>query len=243
MKNFTMLFILFVLLLNTAVTAADFKYGDADSDNILTASDAALILKKVLMRDYPLAIENKIDNYMKFLDVDKDNILTAVDCAIVLQKALNSDYKMPCEIIDVTETSTETSTESISYVVTETSSEMTSENLDIQISVGGKTFNAVMYDNPAAREFINQLPMTLNMNELNGNEKYFYMDTKYSANSQNVDFINAGDLMLYGNNCIVLFYESFDTSYRYTPLGRIDNPNGLASALGTGSVNVTFSKK
>ena len=41
MKNFTMLFILFVLLLNTAVTAADFKYCDADSDNILTASDAA----------------------------------------------------------------------------------------------------------------------------------------------------------------------------------------------------------
>lgn len=231
MKNFTMLFILFVLLLNTAVTAADFKYGDADSDNILTASDAALILKKVLMRDYPLAIENKIDNYMKFLDVDKDNILTAVDCEIVLQKALNSDYKMPCEIIDVTETSTETSTES------------TSENLNIQINVGDKTFDVTMYYNTAAKEFINQLPMTLNMNELNGNEKYFYMDTKYSANSQNVDFINTGDLMLYGNNCIVLFYESFDTSYRYTPLGHIDNSEGLASAMGTGNVNVTFSKK
>ncbi len=85
--------------------------------------------------------------------------------------------------------------------------------------------------------------MTLNMNELNGNEKYFYMDTKYSANSQNVDFINTGDLMLYGNNCIVLFYESFDTSYRYTPLGHIDNSEGLASAMGTGNVNVTFSKK
>ena len=126
-----------MLLLNTAVTAADFKYGDADSDNILTDSDAALILKKVLMRDYPLAIENKIDNYMKFLDVDKDNILTAVDCAIVLQKALNSDYKMPCEIIDVTETSTETSTES------------TSENLNIQINVGDKTFDVTMYYNTA----------------------------------------------------------------------------------------------
>ena len=220
-----------MLLLNTIVIADDFKYGDADSDNILTAYDAALILKKVLMRDYPLTIENKINNYMKFLDVDKDNILTAADCAIVLQKALNSEYKMPCEIIDTTETSTETS------------SETTSENLDIQISVGDKTFNAVMYYNPAAREFINQLPMTLNMNELNGNEKYFYMDTKYSANYQNVNFINAGDLMLYGNNCIVLFYESFDTSYRYTPLGHIDNPEGVASVLGTGNVNVTFSQK
>lgn len=40
--------------------------------------------------------------------------------------------------------------------------------------------------------------------------------------------IHAGDIMLYGASCLVLFYEDFNTSYRYTPLGYIEDPDGLA---------------
>ena len=47
--------------------------------------------------------------------------------------------------------------------------------------------------------------------------------------------------MLYGNNCVVLFYESFSSGYSYTRLGSVDDPAGLAEALGTGSVEVAFS--
>ena len=53
--------------------------------------------------------------------------------------------------------------------------------------------------------------------------------------------INTGDLMLYGSNCIVLFYKSFSSGYSYTRLGSIDDPVGLADALGRGNVTVTFS--
>ena len=52
--------------------------------------------------------------------------------------------------------------------------------------------------------------------------------------------IHAGDLMLYGNNCVVLFYETFNSSYSYTRIGALDDPSGLAAALGSGDVSVRF---
>ena len=82
--------------------------------------------------------------------------------------------------------------------------------------------------------------MTLEMIELNDNEKYVRLPSSLPANASNPGTIQAGDLMLYGSNTLVLFYESFSTSYTYTKVGRIDDASGLAAALGTGNVKVRF---
>ena len=114
--------------------------------------------------------------------------------------------------------------------------------LKIEIIVGSKTFSATLYDNESAKTFSGMLPLTLNMSELNGNEKYYYLDSKLPTDASRPSGIKTGDIMLYGNSCIVLFYESFSTSYSYTPIGHIDDPSGLSEALGSGSVEVTFKK-
>ena len=44
--------------------------------------------------------------------------------------------------------------------------------------------------------------------------------------------------MLYGSNCLVLFYETFASSYNYTRIGKVDNTAGLTEAVGSGNVNV-----
>lgn len=111
----------------------------------------------------------------------------------------------------------------------------------IEIQVGSKTFTAVLYDNESTASFLRKLPLTLDMSELNGNEKYFYLSDRLPADSQRIGAIKRGDLMLYGSDCIVLFYESFSTSYSYTKLGYVTDAMGLASALGSGSVKVSFS--
>lgn len=111
---------------------------------------------------------------------------------------------------------------------------------NLKISVGSASFNATLENNATVTAFKALLPMTVNMSEMNGNEKYYYLPENLPTASSNPGTIQNGDLMLYGSSCLVLFYESFRTSYSYTRLGRVENPSGLASALGRGSATVTF---
>ena len=110
----------------------------------------------------------------------------------------------------------------------------------MKIKIGNQTFTATLYDNATANAFKSMRAMTVNMIELNGNEKYFDLSRSLPANASDPGTIKDGDLMLYGSNTLVLFYKTFSTSYNYTRLGRIDNVTGLADAVGSGNVTVTF---
>lgn len=110
----------------------------------------------------------------------------------------------------------------------------------LKIIIGAKTFNATLVSSPTVTAFKARLPMTVNMTELNGNEKLYNFSSALPTNASNPRNIAAGDLMLYGSATLVLFFESFPTSYSYTRLGKIDNASGLAAAVGSGSVSVHF---
>ena len=84
--------------------------------------------------------------------------------------------------------------------------------------------------------------MTLEMEELNGNEKYYQFAESFPANDEEIGQIQAGDIMLFAGHYVVIFYKDFPSQYRYTRLGHIDNPQGLAEALGLGKTVVIFQK-
>lgn len=114
------------------------------------------------------------------------------------------------------------------------------DEVNMMVKIGNKKFSATFYENETAEAFKAMLPLTLDMSELNGNEKYYYLTDNLPAKAERVGKINAGDIMLYGSSCVVLFYESFNTSYSYTKIGHIDDITGLKDAVGHGSVTVTF---
>ena len=114
--------------------------------------------------------------------------------------------------------------------------------MQIKISVNVKTFDATLENNDAAREFYKMLPLEITMNELNGNEKYHRLGKNLTSNDNRAATINAGDLMLWSSNTVVLFYKTFSSGYSYTRLGKISNVENLLDAVGNGNVKVKFEK-
>ena len=106
----------------------------------------------------------------------------------------------------------------------------------MKVIINEKEYTINLENNETAKEFIKLLPNQFSMNELNGNEKYVYLDKELPTNSSNPKRINKGDVMLYGNNCLVIFYKSFDTNYSYTKIGHIDNLDDL----GNKNIEVNF---
>jgi len=110
----------------------------------------------------------------------------------------------------------------------------------MKLKIGNSTFSVTLYDNATVTAFKSLLPLTVNMVELNGNEKYADLSRKLPTNASNPGTIRNGDLMLYGSSTVVLFYKTFPTTYSYTKLGRMDDATGLVAALGAGDVTVMF---
>ncbi len=111
------------------------------------------------------------------------------------------------------------------------------------MTVGERRFAITLADDAAARAFAAQLPLTLDMSELNGNEKHADLREALPADASRPGTIQSGDLMLYGTNTLVVFYATFNSSYSYTWLGRVDDPAALPRALGPRGVRVVFSKE
>jgi hypothetical protein len=126
------------------------------------------------------------------------------------------------------------------FQVDSSNSSINANSMLLKISIGSNIFNAKVYNNATATAFIEKLPMTINMKELNGNEKYSDLPDNLPTNASNPGTIQAGDLMLYGSNTLVLFYKTFSTSYNYTRIARIENPSGLSDALDSGNITVKF---
>lgn len=112
----------------------------------------------------------------------------------------------------------------------------------VVITVNGQIFRAVFYNNKTANALLKQMPMTLNMNELNGNEKYHFFNKEFPTNEKSPGKIKAGDIMLYGSDCLVTFYKTFTTSYRYTSVGYVEDASRFAKAVGNGNIKISFSK-
>ena len=101
-------------------------------------------------------------------------------------------------------------------------------------------------DTTCGRAFYNSLPRVLYLNDRDRNTKVateenyetgYTRDDEYKPGS-----LVSGDFMLYGVDRYELIYKDHKTGFSYTRLGRVIDPKGLETALGSGSISVTIIK-
>lgn len=112
----------------------------------------------------------------------------------------------------------------------------------MNIKVNNKIFKIVLEDNKTVKSLTQKLPITLEMSDLNNNEKYCYLNFTLPTDSKSVKNIKKGDVMLFGNSCLVIFYKSFTTSYSYTKIGHIENPTDIETVLGKKDIKVVLTE-
>lgn len=110
---------------------------------------------------------------------------------------------------------------------------------NIKVIINNQEYEMDLEKNATTKELIKMFPKIFNMAELNGNEKYVYLDKVFPTNEYKPKMINKGDVMLYQDNCLVIFYKDFETSYRYTKIGHIKDLDDLDNS----NISVTFTIK
>lgn len=112
----------------------------------------------------------------------------------------------------------------------------------MNLEIGGYTFAVDLESNATVAKLLDLLPLAIKMQELNGNEKYYFLDGSLPTNAVRVSQIKTGDVMLWQDNCLVIFYQGFATPYAYTKIGHINDTTNLRQAVGAGSIQVNWNQ-
>lgn len=112
--------------------------------------------------------------------------------------------------------------------------------MKIKITIDKKIAEAVLYDNPTAKDFASLLPLTLSMEDYNKTEKISQLSKKLSdENAPNGFKPFIGDITYYepwGN--LALFYKDFSYANGLISIGKIIS--GIENFEGKNNATVTF---
>ncbi len=170
----------------------------------------------------PRIILTLLDNY----NLENKTIIpfcTSGGSGIELSVSNIRNYNDKLNVLDGKRFSSNSSKEEVITWINSLNINSNSNSKSAKLLIDNKEYSITLEDNETVDVLINNMPFDLSMSNLNGNEFYSYLDFTLPTNSSNPGKINKGDIYLYGNNCLVIFYESFNTSYSYTKIGKLDD--------------------
>lgn len=160
-------------------------------------------------------------------------------------QTINESFSFSDEVLSASTNDVDLlNTQQVDVLESDTNSDM-EENMvkKMTLQIGSSRFTATLENNPAVDAFMEMMsdsPVIIQMNDYSGFEKVGSLGTSLPADDRQIT-TQAGDIVLYNRNQIVIFYGS--NSWSYTRLGKVDNLSGWEDALGSSDVMVTFSQE
>lgn len=126
-----------------------------------------------------------------------------------------------------------------------TESETQKETTEMKLFIGDEEVNVEWEDNDAVaalQESVGEEPITVDMSMYDDFEQVGELGMSLPAEDEQIT-TEAGDIMLYSGDKIVVFYGS--NSWAYTPLGKVTDklPEEMAELLGQGDVTITIAQE
>ena len=91
----------------------------------------------------------------------------------------------------------------------------TEDIIQMKIAVNNQEYDVILEENDTTSALQHLLPMTLSMSDLNNNEKYYYLEQPLPSNPEKVNSVSTGDIMLFGDDCLVVFYKDFERKIHF----------------------------
>ena len=110
---------------------------------------------------------------------------------------------------------------------------------DIKMTINGKQYTIKSESNKATENFLANLPLSIELIQVNENEKKGYVYFKLITDAKKMGKVEEGDLLLYGDSYVILATKAFKTKDMYTKLGHIQNIDGIPDD----TVNAYFTKE
>jgi len=136
-------------------------------------------------------------------------------------------------------------TEELNADQTVSESKAQGKTTEMKLFIGEEEVNVEWENNDAVAalgELVQNQPLTIEMSMYDDFEQVGGLGTSLPAEDKQIT-TEAGDIMLYSGDSIVVFYGS--NSWSYTPLGKITDksPEEMAELLGQGDVTITINQE
>jgi len=115
------------------------------------------------------------------------------------------------------------------------------KNMRIVIEAGGKTVVFSLNQSAASKDLLDQLPLSVKLDDFGGKEKIFYPPKKLRTDGTPLANAKAGTLAYYAPwGDVVLFYEDFGTAAGLYELGKVvSGAESIGAMKGSARVSVS----
>lgn len=113
----------------------------------------------------------------------------------------------------------------------------------VNLNIQGEIFNLELESNDTTEALLKHLPLKMELADLHANEKYEYLPFSLPTTSYEPITIEEGDVLLFNDNCFVIFYKTFkNPGYSYSKIGKVEDTKRLKQVVGQKNIKVIVSK-